>query len=111
MKTDCIFCKIANNEFKTEFLYESDSVVIFKDITPQAPVHWLVVPKAHYASLKELEDMDVVAEIFSAIKTTAKKLGVESYRTVLNTGKQAGQEVFHIHFHVLSGRDMNWPPG
>ncbi len=108
---DCIFCKIAKGEFNTEFLYEDDFIVAFNDINPQAPVHFLVVPKKHYSSLNELDDLDIISKIFNAIKKVSEKLGIKDYRTVLNTGKKAGQEVFHIHFHVMAGRDFSWPAG
>ena len=108
---DCIFCKISKGEFNTEFLYEDDFIVAFNDINPQAPIHFLVVPKKHYSSLNELEDLDIISKIFNAIKKVSEKLGIKDYRTVLNTGKKAGQEVFHIHFHVMAGRDFSWPAG
>lgn len=108
---DCIFCKIAKGEFNIEFLYEDDFIVAFNDINPQAPVHFLVVPKKHYSSLNELDDLDIISKIFNAIKKVSEKLGIKDYRTVLNTGKKAGQEVFHIHFHVMAGRDFSWPAG
>jgi len=112
MNTDCIFCKIANNEFNTEFIVENEDVVAFKDINPQAPVHVLVIPKKHYASLNEIEDINLMGKLLNGAKEAAAKLGVgDGYRTVLNTGKKAGQEVFHIHLHVLAGRPFQWPPG
>lgn len=108
---DCIFCKIANGTIPTEPVFENEHVFAFNDINPQAPVHILVVPKKHYASLNELDDKELFGELLSSIKEITKKLEIKDYRTVLNTGKKAGQEVFHIHFHILSGRDMKWPPG
>ncbi len=107
----CIFCKIANKEIPTNFVYEDDDCVAFNDLNPQAPVHVLVIPKKHYDSLNEIEEKDVLGSLMAAVKNTAKTLGIAGYRTVLNTGKEAGQEVFHIHFHILSGREMKWPPG
>lgn len=108
---NCIFCKIANGEIPTEAVYEDEKVFAFNDLNPQAPVHILVVPKKHYASLNELEDVELMGELISSVKKITKKLNIEEYRTVLNTGKSAGQEVFHLHFHILSGRNMKWPPG
>lgn len=100
---DCIFCKIVNGDFNTEFVYENEYVVVFKDINPKAPVHLLVVPKVHVASLNELEDKNLMGELLSAVKETTKKIGLKSYKTLINTGKEAGQEVFHLHVHILGG--------
>lgn len=110
-KPDCIFCKIANKEIPTKFIIETDDIVAFNDINAQAPVHALVIPKEHIESLNELENPELMSKLLQGVKCTAKALGVDEYRTVLNTGKKAGQEVFHIHFHILSGRDLQWPPG
>ena len=99
--TDCIFCKIINGDFNTEFVYENDYVVVFKDINPKAPIHLLVVPKVHVASLNELEDKALMGELLQAVKDVTKKIGLKSYKTLINTGKEAGQEVFHLHVHVL----------
>ena len=109
---DCIFCKIAKGEFNTELIVETKDYVSFKDLNPQAPVHALVIPRKHFASINDIEDPELIGKLFKGAKQTAQKLGVgENYRLVVNTGKQAGQEVFHIHIHVLGGRDMQWPPG
>lgn len=101
MSEDCIFCKIINGDFNTEFVYENEYVVVFKDINPKAPIHLLVVPKTHVASLNELEDKNLMAELLMAVKETTKKIGLKSYKTLINTGKGAGQEVFHLHVHIL----------
>lgn len=101
MENDCIFCKIINGEFGTEFVYENEHLVVFKDINPKAPVHLLVVPKLHVASLNELDDRELLAELMLGVKEVTKKIGLKSYRTQINTGKEAGQEVFHLHIHVL----------
>ncbi|MBR5555008.1 histidine triad nucleotide-binding protein [bacterium] len=103
MENNCIFCKIVNGDFNTEFVYENEHVVVFKDINPQAPTHLLVVPRVHIESLNELEDKNLMAELLSAVKETTKKIGLKSYKTLINTGKDAGQEVFHIHVHILGG--------
>ena len=110
---DCLFCKIAAGEIPSKKVYEDDLCYAFYDIDPQAPTHFLVIPKAHIASVSEVtpENQSVVGHIFSVIAQITKKLGLESYRVVSNIGEQAGQSVFHLHFHVLSGRDMTWPPG
>lgn len=98
---DCIFCKIINGDFNTEFVYENAHVVVFKDINPKAPIHLLVVPRVHVASLNELEDKNLMSELLMAVKETTKKIGLKSYKTLINTGKEAGQEVFHLHIHIL----------
>ena len=102
--SDCIFCKIINGDFGTEFVYENETAVVFKDINPQADTHLLVVPRLHVESLNELDDKNLLGELMMTVKLVTKKLGIKSYRTVINTGKEAGQEVFHLHIHILSGR-------
>lgn len=101
MDNNCIFCKIINGDFGTEFVYENEDVVVFKDINPKAPVHLLVVPRVHVASLNELEDEKIMAELLKAVKAVTQKIGLKSYKTLINTGKEAGQEVFHLHVHIL----------
>lgn len=101
--TDCIFCKIIAGEFGTEFVYENEYAVVFKDINPKADIHLLVVPRKHVESLNELDDETLLGKLMMTVKETTKKLGIKSYRTVINTGKEAGQEVFHLHIHILSG--------
>lgn len=101
MSEDCIFCKIINGDFNTEFVYENDYVKAFNDINPKAPVHILVVPKVHVKSLNELEDKNLMGELLMAVKEVTKKIGLKSYKTLINTGKEAGQEVFHLHLHIL----------
>ena len=101
--TDCIFCKIINGDFNTEFVHENETAVVFKDINPKADIHLLVVPKLHVNSLNELDDETILGKLMMTVKEVTKKLGIKSYRTVINTGKEAGQEVFHLHIHVLSG--------
>lgn len=101
MSNDCIFCKIINGDFSTEFVYENEYCVVFKDINPKAPVHLLVVPRVHVESLNELEDKNLMGELLMAVKETTKKIGLKSYRVQINTGKEAGQEVFHLHIHIL----------
>ena len=101
MDENCIFCKIIRGDFNTEFVYENEHLVVFKDINPKAPVHLLVVPKIHVPSLNELDDKDLLGELMLGVKEAAKKVGLKSYRTQINKGKEAGQEVFHLHIHVL----------
>ncbi|MBE6995612.1 MAG: histidine triad nucleotide-binding protein [Ruminococcaceae bacterium] len=111
--SDCLFCKIAAGEIPSNKVYEDDLCYAFYDIAPQAPTHFLVIPKAHIGSVAEVsgENSAVVAHIFEVIAKVTAKLGLDSYRVVSNIGEQAGQSVFHLHFHVLGGRDMTWPPG
>lgn len=108
---NCIFCKIANKEIPSNLVYEDEFTAAFNDLNPQAPTHILIIPKKHYTSLNEVDDEKVMGALLNAVKETAKKLGITDYRTVINTGKGAGQEVFHIHLHMLAGRPFNWPPG
>lgn len=110
---DCLFCKIAAGEIPSKKLYEDEQCCAFYDIDPQAPVHFLVIPKAHIASAAELEGENsaVAAHLMEVIAKLARELGLESFRVVSNAGEQAGQSVPHLHFHVLSGRPLSWPPG
>ena len=111
--SDCLFCKIAAGEIPSKKVYEDDLCYAFYDIEPQAPTHFLVIPKDHIASVSAVneENAAVVGHIFAVIAKLAGELGLESYRVVSNIGAQAGQSVLHLHFHVLAGRDMTWPPG
>ena len=102
--TDCIFCKIINGDFGTEFVYENEYAVVFKDINPKAETHLLVVPRMHVESLNELDDKELLGELMLAVKAVTRQLGIKSYKTLINTGKEAGQEVFHLHIHILAGR-------
>ena len=103
---DCIFCKIISGAFNTEFLYENEYLVVFKDINPKAKTHLLVVPRVHVESLNELEDEKLMSELIKGVKAVTKKLGIKSYRVQINTGKEEGQEVFHLHIHVLSNSSI-----
>lgn len=111
--SDCLFCKIIKGDIPSNKVYEDELCLAFYDIDPQAPTHFLVIPKAHIASVAEVneENASVVAHIFTVIAKVTRELGVDSYRVVSNIGEQAGQSVHHLHFHVLGGRDMTWPPG
>ena len=113
MKNDCLFCAIAAGEIPSNKVYEDELCYAFRDIAPQAPTHFLVIPKVHIASVSGInaENSAVVANIFEVIAKVTKEMGIESYRVVSNIGEQAGQSVPHLHFHVLAGRDMTWPPG
>ncbi len=113
--SDCIFCKIASGEIKGDLVYEDEQVVAFRDLSPQAPTHVLVIPRRHVATTNELTDADadLVGRMVLAAKKVAADEGIaeRGYRTVLNCNAEAGQSVFHIHLHLLGGRPMGWPPG
>lgn len=111
--SDCLFCKIAAGEIPSNKVYEDDQVFAFYDIDPQAPTHFLVIPKAHIGSCGEItaDNAGVVAHIFEVISKVTAQLGITDFRVVSNCGEQTGQSVHHLHFHVLAGRDMTWPPG
>lgn len=113
MKNDCLFCAISSGEIPSNKIYEDELCYAFYDIAPQAPTHFLVIPKEHIASVAEVsaDNSAVVAHCFEVIAQVTRELGIESYRVVSNIGEQAGQSVKHLHFHVLAGRDMTWPPG
>lgn len=112
---DCLFCKILKGEIPAKIVYEDDGILAFSDINPQAPLHALVVPKRHIASLNDLtpEDDGLVGEVIRRGAAIAKERGYadSGFRTVFNTNAAAGQTVFHIHLHVLGGRSFAWPPG
>lgn len=107
MVPDCLFCKIAHREIPSEFLYEDDSFVVFRDINPHAPIHLLIVPKRHIRSINDLEDKDseLVGNMFLVAKKMAKAQGVNEagYRLGFNVEKGGGQEIFHLHLHLLGG--------
>lgn len=112
---DCLFCKIIKGDIPCTKVYEDDKVFCFKDIDPKAPVHVLVLPKKHISSLNEVtkEDSEIIAHIFMVIEKLVKELGISEagYRVVSNCGEDGGQSVSHIHFHLLGGRSLEWPPG
>jgi histidine triad (HIT) family protein len=111
----CIFCKIIRGEISGEKVFENEKILVLKDINPQAPVHFLVIPKEHFSSVLEIADekMNLLQEVFGVIKKLANdfEFGPEGFRIVNNIGLKAGQAVGHIHFHVLAGREFFWPPG
>lgn len=112
---NCLFCKIINGDIPAEKLYEDDNVLAFSDINAQAPLHALVIPKKHIATINDLQadDAELIGQMYMAAKQIANQAGYADtgYRTVINCGEAAGQTVFHIHLHVLAGRDLAWPPG
>ena len=111
---DCLFCKIAAGEITSNKLYEDDRLLAFYDIDPQAPVHFLVIPKQHIASAAALTEADaeLLGHVFATIASLCAKLGCDGgYRVVTNVGADGGQSVPHLHFHVLAKRSLAWPPG
>ena len=112
---ECLFCRIVAGELDTELVHESDNVVAFQDINPQAPVHLLIIPKEHIESARTVTEdhADLAAEIFTTAAHLAKANEVDrtGWRLVTNVGAHAGQSVHHLHFHLLGGRQMGWPPG
>ncbi len=114
-KSDCLFCKIINREIPAELIYEDKKIIAIKDINPVAPVHVLLIPHEHIVSLDQASDKDV--ELLGYIQITAARLARElniadgGYRLVSNCGERAGQMILHLHYHLLGGRELTWPPG
>lgn len=112
---ECIFCKIANKTIPSNVVYEDDQIIAFNDINPQAPTHILLIPKEHFASLNEVpeEKKGLLSTLLIKARQIAEEHSIaqSGYRIVLNTQKDSGQEVFHLHFHLFGGRRMSWPPG
>ncbi|MCX5726215.1 MAG: histidine triad nucleotide-binding protein [Candidatus Saganbacteria bacterium] len=113
---ECIFCKIARKEIKSNVVFEDEDVIAFRDVTPQAPTHILVIPKEHKSSISDLcseRDHKMLAHIYNAINKIADDEGIKDsgYRVTVNSGPDAGQAVMHLHFHLMGGRKMGWPPG
>lgn len=112
--TDCLFCKIIAGEIPAQKLFEDDDVLAFADIAPQAPQHFLVIPKKHISGPSALEEEDdiIIGKLMRVGAKIAEERGIgDNFRVVFNNGAIAGQTVFHIHMHILGGRPMNWPPG
>lgn len=112
---DCLFCKIANGEIPAEIAYRDDSVLVFDDINPQAPVHKLIIPQTHIETLNDLhgEHDELIGHMVQTAAMLAKELNIaeDGYRVLFNCNANAGQSVFHIHAHLLGGRKLSWPPG
>ena len=104
MEENCIFCKIIRGDFNTEFVLENEYAVVFNDINPAAPVHMLVVPRLHVESLNELDNEELLGKLMMTVREVTKKIGLNSYKTLINTGKDAGQEVFHLHIHIMGDK-------
>lgn len=112
--SDCLFCKIVSKEVDATIVHESTEVLAFKDINPAAPVHVLVIPKRHIGSAVELQesDRDLLTELFQTMTSVAASEGLDKgHRVVTNVGHEGGQTIDHLHFHVLGGRSLSWPPG
>lgn len=113
--TDCLFCKMVSGEIKPDVVYEDDEVLAFRDVSPQAPTHVLVIPKTHIATTNDLdgENAHLVGKLYLAARQIAADEGIAEpgYRMVMNCNPGAGQSVYHIHLHLLGGRPMGWPPG
>lgn len=112
--SDCIFCRIAAKQLPSDIVYEDDAVVAFRDINPQAPVHLLVIPRRHVANVLEVaDDTALIGGIHRVIARLAADHGLRDhgFRVVVNTGAHGGQTVDHLHYHLLGGRSMQWPPG
>lgn len=111
--SDCLFCRIVRGEIPADVVHETETALAFRDVTPQAPTHVLVVPKAHFANAGEqvAEDPQGVAELVSVAAEIALAEKLDGFRMVLNTGADGGQTVFHTHLHLLGGRSLTWPPG
>ena len=112
---DCLFCKMAGGVIQPDTVYEDEDVLAFRDINPQAPVHILIIPKQHIATINDLrpEHNELVGKLFQAARHLAEQEGISErgYRIVMNCNAEAGQTVFHVHLHLLGGRGMGWPPG
>lgn len=113
MADDCLFCRIVRREIPAQLVAETDDCIAFRDINPQAPLHVLVIPKAHVPSLNEATDAAQVGKLSLLAAEIARGEGCaeQGWRTVINTGANAGQTVFHVHLHLLAGRPFRWPPG
>lgn len=115
MHSDCVFCKIVRKEIPAEVVYEDGDIVAFKDINAKAPVHLVVIPKKHLSTLNDLgaEDINTAGRILKVISELALSSGIDKrgYRVVVNCNSDGGQEVMHLHFHLLGGRSLAWPPG
>ena len=113
MTDSCLFCRIVRREIPANLVHEDEHTLAFRDVDPKAPTHVLVIPKTHVASLNEAQDAEMLGRLMLVAASLAASEGLASdgYRTVVNTGPNAGQTVFHIHLHLLGGRKLGWPPG
>ena len=110
---DCLFCKMVKGDIPITKVYENEFVLAFNDINPQAPVHILLIPKAHFSDIHKVDNKNIHGELMSAVSEIVKQENLieNGYRVVINSGKNGGQEVKHLHYHILGGRSLQWPPG
>lgn len=113
MSDSCLFCKIIRGEIPADKLYEDDDILAFRDISPQAPIHFLIVPRKHISGPSEVgpDNERLAGKLIRMAGEIAGREGIDQYRLVMNNGPVAGQTVFHLHLHVMGGRSMSWPPG
>jgi histidine triad (HIT) family protein len=113
--TDCLFCKIVAGDINSDIIYQDDDVLAFRDVSPQAPTHVLIIPKRHISTINDLQksDQELVGKLYLTAKLMAEKEGIaeQGYRAVINCNAHGGQSVFHLHLHLLGGRQLEWPPG
>jgi len=111
--TNCLFCKMVAGDIKPDVVYEDDTMMAFRDINPQAPVHILIIPKRHIATLNEIDDTLLAGQLLQTAVKLAEQEGIseEGYRTLINCNRNGGQAVYHLHLHLLGGRSLHWPPG
>lgn len=113
--TDCLFCKIVAGDIKSDIIHQDEDVLAFRDVSPQAPTHVLIIPKRHISTINDLQesDQELVGKLYLAAKLIAEKEGIaeQGYRAVINCNAHGGQSVFHLHLHLLGGRQLGWPPG
>lgn len=107
----CLFCQIVSKKIPADIVAENDNAIAFKDIHPQAPTHLLIIPKKHMNDVSTVSDIDIWWSLLSLMQTIVQQENLSDFRIISNTGKGAGQSVFHLHIHLLSGRKMKWPPG
>ncbi|MEY4768606.1 MAG: hypothetical protein RL637_1245 [Pseudomonadota bacterium] len=110
---ECLFCKIINHIIPADIVYEDQEVLAFRDIQPQDPIHLLIIPKQHITTLNELTDNSIAGKLLNTVQKLAAELNIanDGYRTVINCNQHGGQAVYHLHLHLLAGRQLQWPPG
>ena len=113
MTEECIFCKIGSGSIPVDAIYQDEEFIAFHDLNPQAPVHALLIPRAHFPTLLDVTDSNMMGRALVVVNQIARKLNIHEsgYRVVINTRDDGGQTVYHLHFHILGGRFMSWPPG
>jgi histidine triad (HIT) family protein len=107
----CLFCKIIQSQIPADIVAKTETTTVFKDIHPQAPIHYLIIPNTHTSCVSETQEAAILSDVLTSARDVALAKGLEDYRLVINNGAGAGQTVFHLHMHLLSGRALGWPPG